>query len=72
MPRKSPHCHRLTVEDLEERITPTITFSPFGSDSPTGAIIRSVAEGDLTGNGITDVAIGANSEVDILLGDGHF
>ncbi|HEV3384965.1 MAG TPA: VCBS repeat-containing protein, partial [Gemmata sp.] len=63
---------RLVVELLEDRITPTITFAPFGSDLPTGGTItRSIAEGDLTGNGITDVAIGAINEVDIYLGDGH-
>src|ERR1700722_17154393 len=71
MPRFFTRFQRLTVEPLEDRITPTISFAPFSSELQTGGIIRSIAEGDLTGNGITDVAIGADSEVDIFLGDGH-
>src|SRR5580658_3705146 len=71
MPRKTRRYSSLTVEALEERITPTITFAPFSADLPTGMIIRSIAEGDLTGNGITDIAVGAINEVDIFLGNGH-
>ncbi|HEV3438671.1 MAG TPA: VCBS repeat-containing protein, partial [Gemmata sp.] len=71
MPRPTRRHRNLTVELLEDRITPTITFAPFGPDFATGADPRSIAEGDLTGNGITDVAVGADSEVDIFLGDGH-
>jgi hypothetical protein len=70
MPTIARH-RRLTVEALEDRITPTITFAPFTADLPTGSIIRSIAEGDLTGNGTTDIAVGAINEVDIFLGNGH-
>jgi hypothetical protein len=71
MPGKAPRSRLLTAEILEDRITPTITFS-YGANYETGSDAHAIAAGDLTGNGINDIVVANSADgVEIWLGDGH-
>jgi hypothetical protein len=70
MARPSIRHRRLTVELLEDRITPTISFTGFSGVGSTVSTARGVAVGDLSGNGINDIAVGGVGGVNIFMGDG--
>jgi hypothetical protein len=70
MPRSARRSRFFTIEILEDRITPTISFGTgFGASINNSAL--SVVCGDLTGNGRQDMVIGTSAGIQIFLNGGN-
>src|SRR5262245_17106453 len=70
--RRRPALRRLTVEALETRIVPSVSFQYGGNYSTGGYNTATVATGDFNHDGATDLATvnTGNSTLGVLLGNG--